>query len=254
MADQKVNPQPIGNSRRFRVLEAYGFACGYCGAKAKDGAILEVDHIHPRSKGGTDALHNLVSACFNCNRGKSARVLIAKPDQRLIPPVARKIPKPKLVVIRQRPEKKLRAHKPPPYMDFADRLWRGHCESCGGDSADPEFGDVIGCLVDGLCRFCNPKSFRSRDAQGQFDLHPVIQRFGDWAVTEYGIECTVRYYPIARKRIGEPDWVSHVRQKGWDWRGLRDAIDFVRSGSALTAPSPCASRQQAHASSAATSP
>lgn len=38
-------------------------------------AILEVDHIHPFSMGGTDHIDNLVTSCFDCNRGKSDRVL-----------------------------------------------------------------------------------------------------------------------------------------------------------------------------------
>jgi 5-methylcytosine-specific restriction endonuclease McrA len=30
----------------------------------------EVDHIRPRSRGGTDYLRNLVPACIECNRSK----------------------------------------------------------------------------------------------------------------------------------------------------------------------------------------
>lgn len=33
----------------------------------------EIDHSNPKSKGGTDYLRNLVPACTNCNRDKSAR-------------------------------------------------------------------------------------------------------------------------------------------------------------------------------------
>ncbi len=58
-------------SRRFRVLRRDGFRCRYCGRKAPD-VILEVDHVIPRSRGGTDYEGNLVTACWGCNRGKSA--------------------------------------------------------------------------------------------------------------------------------------------------------------------------------------
>jgi hypothetical protein len=39
---------------------------------------LEVDHIHPRSKGGTDHPDNLVTACWDCNAGKRANLLTDK--------------------------------------------------------------------------------------------------------------------------------------------------------------------------------
>ena len=31
---------------------------------------LEVDHVIPISRGGTDDISNLKTACFKCNRGK----------------------------------------------------------------------------------------------------------------------------------------------------------------------------------------
>jgi hypothetical protein len=57
--------------RRYAVLQRDSRRCVICGSSAKDGAILEVDHIIPKSKGGTDAIENLQTLCFDCNRGKS---------------------------------------------------------------------------------------------------------------------------------------------------------------------------------------
>ena len=37
--------------------------------------ILEVDHITPVSKGGTDDIMNLVTSCRDCNRGKRDKKL-----------------------------------------------------------------------------------------------------------------------------------------------------------------------------------
>lgn len=37
--------------------------------------MLEVDHVLPRSEGGGDELENLLTACWDCNRGKGATVL-----------------------------------------------------------------------------------------------------------------------------------------------------------------------------------
>lgn len=55
---------------RFEVFKRDSFKCQYCGRGAPD-VILEVDHIKPVSEGGTDDLTNLITSCFDCNRGKS---------------------------------------------------------------------------------------------------------------------------------------------------------------------------------------
>lgn len=60
---------------RFKVLERDGFRCRYCGKSQEDGAKVEVDHVIPRSKGGRDTMDNLVTACFDCNRGKRDKIL-----------------------------------------------------------------------------------------------------------------------------------------------------------------------------------
>lgn len=56
--------------QRFEVFKNDNFTCQYCGKKPPD-AILEVDHIIPTSKGGSDDISNLLTSCFDCNRGKS---------------------------------------------------------------------------------------------------------------------------------------------------------------------------------------
>ena len=55
---------------RFEVFKRDGFKCQYCG-KCPPDALLEVDHITPKSGGGEDDLNNLVTSCFDCNRGKA---------------------------------------------------------------------------------------------------------------------------------------------------------------------------------------
>jgi len=59
----------ISKKIRFEVFKRDGFQCAYCG-KTPPEAILEVDHIKPKSKKGTDDINNLITACFDCNRGK----------------------------------------------------------------------------------------------------------------------------------------------------------------------------------------
>jgi len=56
---------------RWQVMERDDFKCVACGVSAKDGAILHVDHIIPRSKGGKDDMDNYQTLCHQCNIGKS---------------------------------------------------------------------------------------------------------------------------------------------------------------------------------------
>lgn len=55
---------------RFEVLKRDKFTCQYCGAQAPD-VVLNIDHIKPISKGGTNEISNLITSCFDCNSGKS---------------------------------------------------------------------------------------------------------------------------------------------------------------------------------------
>lgn len=62
---------------RFEVLKRDNFTCQYCGAHG-EGVVLEVDHIIPISKGGTSDMGNLITACFDCNRGKGSDLVTDK--------------------------------------------------------------------------------------------------------------------------------------------------------------------------------
>ena len=52
---------------REYVLEKWGRKCAYCGAK---NVPLEVEHIQPRSRGGSNRVSNLTLACVPCNQAK----------------------------------------------------------------------------------------------------------------------------------------------------------------------------------------
>jgi ATP adenylyltransferase len=62
----------IPGTLRYEVLKSAGFHCELCGISA-DVKALEVDHITPRSKGGTDDLSNLQALCYSCNAMKRDR-------------------------------------------------------------------------------------------------------------------------------------------------------------------------------------
>ncbi|MEY2832041.1 MAG: hypothetical protein RLZZ574_1299 [Cyanobacteriota bacterium] len=53
---------------REYLLEKFNRTCVYCGAKDTP---LEVEHIKPRSKGGSNRVSNLTIACVPCNQAKS---------------------------------------------------------------------------------------------------------------------------------------------------------------------------------------
>jgi hypothetical protein len=59
---------------RFEVFNRDSFTCQYCGRKTPE-VILELDHVIPVSNGGTDDFDNLITSCFECNRGKGQTLL-----------------------------------------------------------------------------------------------------------------------------------------------------------------------------------
>lgn len=59
----------ITKKTRFDVFKRDKFTCQYCGKTAPD-VKLEIDHIKPVSKGGDNNILNLITSCYDCNRGK----------------------------------------------------------------------------------------------------------------------------------------------------------------------------------------
>ncbi|MGO8949077.1 MAG: RNA-guided endonuclease IscB [Ktedonobacterales bacterium] len=55
---------------RSYVVEKFHHRCGYCNAT---NVPLELDHVVPHSRGGSDRISNLVSACHPCNTAKGNR-------------------------------------------------------------------------------------------------------------------------------------------------------------------------------------
>lgn len=67
-----VESDPVPTDLRYRVLVAARGKCQLCGVHSSERRI-EVDHVVPRSLGGTNDLANLQALCDECNRGKSNR-------------------------------------------------------------------------------------------------------------------------------------------------------------------------------------
>ncbi|MCL2029306.1 MAG: HNH endonuclease, partial [Deltaproteobacteria bacterium] len=81
---------------RWQVMERDDFKCVACGAPGgKDGAILEVDHIIPRSKGGKDTMDNYQTLCQRCNIGKSnkSQINLRENDLEMQPTISKAVSK-----------------------------------------------------------------------------------------------------------------------------------------------------------------
>ena len=70
-ASVKRGPRNINWRLRALVLMRDGGRCQLCGAEAKDGAKLHIDHMVPWANGGETKLANLQVLCAVCNIGKS---------------------------------------------------------------------------------------------------------------------------------------------------------------------------------------
>lgn len=86
---QRAKRQVGGPSkdRKQTVLDRDDCKCHYCGGHA-----TTVDHVIPRSKGGTNALSNLVAACHWCNSAKGDQIVTSDwvpPPRPVVHPVAK---------------------------------------------------------------------------------------------------------------------------------------------------------------------
>lgn len=69
--DYQTGPNSGLKNRKKAVLWRDKYTCQYCGVKCIEaGLVAEVDHVIPRSRGGTDAWQNLVCSCQRCNKAK----------------------------------------------------------------------------------------------------------------------------------------------------------------------------------------
>jgi len=71
----------LGYEVREYLLDAWDRKCAYCGI---ENIPLQVEHIHPKAKGGTNRMSNLCLACDSCNKKKDTQeieqFLVKKPD------------------------------------------------------------------------------------------------------------------------------------------------------------------------------
>jgi hypothetical protein len=73
--DDLPDPRSVNPKQRFRILSRDNFRCCLCGASAKDGITLHVDHRISVADGGSSEDDNLWVLCCDCNAGKGAQSL-----------------------------------------------------------------------------------------------------------------------------------------------------------------------------------
>lgn len=71
--DTEYDPKDyVGYQVREYLLEKYKRTCIYCDIQ---GVPLQIEHLHPRAKGGSNRISNLGLACKPCNQKKGAKPL-----------------------------------------------------------------------------------------------------------------------------------------------------------------------------------
>jgi len=84
----KKNKAIMTEHKRQTIFLKYGGHCAYCGnlMKMKN---MTVDHLKPKSKGGSNRIENLMPSCRKCNAAKAAdnlemlRISLAWPSLRV---------------------------------------------------------------------------------------------------------------------------------------------------------------------------
>ena len=76
--DSRFATAPVSTGVRYEVLKRANKRCELCGVQEGDEGYedrlpLHIDHIEPRSKGGSNEIDNLQVLCRACNLGKSNR-------------------------------------------------------------------------------------------------------------------------------------------------------------------------------------
>lgn len=65
---RRVSNQTAG--KRRQLLDLFNNGCFYCGCRLTI-ELMTIDHLVPKSKGGSSELNNLVPSCAPCNTAKA---------------------------------------------------------------------------------------------------------------------------------------------------------------------------------------
>lgn len=81
-------PRPISDATKRAVRERARFLCEYCYSSERLSAShFTVEHVKPKSLGGTDKLENLALVYRRCNEGRHTFVASVDPKSQAIAPI-----------------------------------------------------------------------------------------------------------------------------------------------------------------------
>lgn len=134
----------VSKRLRYEILRRDNYACRYCGAKAPD-VHLTVDHVIPTALGGRDDPENLVTACVDCNTGKSSTPIGAEIVRDVRADALRWAQAMHIAARMQEADTKSRLA----YIEEFDRVWSDwHYEDGSLISRPPEWASYVGRLHD----------------------------------------------------------------------------------------------------------
>jgi 5-methylcytosine-specific restriction endonuclease McrA len=71
----------ISEKLRQQVIIDANYCCEYCKTSSRlTGMPLVMEHILPKSQGGTDSRENLAASCYRCNEFKGVRTNAIDPE------------------------------------------------------------------------------------------------------------------------------------------------------------------------------
>jgi hypothetical protein len=103
---------------RFEILRRDNHTCQYCGQSAPD-VVLHIDHVIPVALGGSDDPNNLVTACKDCNAGKTS----IQPDSPLVAKISDLSAAYALTMIDKLTKIRARLESQNEYVEEFDEVW-----------------------------------------------------------------------------------------------------------------------------------
>lgn len=78
----------ISASLRQQIELAADYCCEYCKTSSRiTGTPLVIDHVFPRSLGGSDLFENLAAACYRCNLLKNQKTQVEDAETGVMAPL-----------------------------------------------------------------------------------------------------------------------------------------------------------------------
>lgn len=136
-AEREVAAVAVTKRVRFEVLRRDGHTCRYCGASAPE-VKLTVDHVVPQALGGRDDPANLVSACVDCNSGKSSTA----PDSRIVDDVAEQALRWSWAMEQAAEIRRAQLAEQQEIVEEFDDAWCAYVVSTGHGGAPPGSGEL----------------------------------------------------------------------------------------------------------------